>query len=100
MSEVPSTSCGTPLALALADELVRASQLLADLAFDLGSDPGTLRRHMSSLQRVDLVTQIQIAVAELLRSPVITPDLLKSVPLEDMAARLEGLGGAGRTPAV
>jgi hypothetical protein len=83
----PSKLC-SPLGHALAEELVRASQMLGELAFDLGSDPETLRRHMASLQLVDHVTQIQLAIADLLRMPVIGRDQIDNVPLADMAVRL------------
>lgn len=74
-----------PLAAALADELVMASQLLAELAYDLGSDANTLRRHMTSLQAIDRVTQAQLAIAQVLRAGA---GSLADVPLEDMAERL------------
>ena len=76
-----------PLAQALAAELVLASGMLADLAYDLGSDGDTLRRHMASLQRIDQVTQMQLAVADLLRSGADVPDVA-GVTLQDMADRL------------
>lgn len=77
-----------PLALALAEELVFASNMLNDLAFDLGSNGETLRRHMASIQRIDYVTQIQLAVAGLLRIDGPTDADLGTVTLQDMADRL------------
>ena len=77
------------LAFALAAELVQASNMLADLAYDLGSDENTLRRHMASLQRIDHVTQMQLAIADLLRTPDDMAANLGQVTLEDMAARLK-----------
>ena len=56
------------LAHALADELVELTRSLADLAYELGSDPDTLRRHMVSIQAVDRITQSQLAIADILRS--------------------------------
>ncbi len=76
-----------PLAHALANELVLASGMLADLAYDLGSDGDTLRRHMASLQRIDYVTQMQLAIADLLRS-VGDEGGIAQVTLQDMADRL------------
>ncbi len=73
------------LALALADELVLASQRLGDLAYDLASDEVTLRRHLTSLQEVDRVTQMQLAIAELLRAG---PDAINAVTLDEMRQRL------------
>lgn len=77
-----------PLAQALAAELVLASGMLADLAYDLGSDGDTLRRHMGSLQRIDHVTQMQLAIADLLRSANDTTPDIGQVTLQDMADRL------------
>jgi hypothetical protein len=79
-----------PLAAALADELVRASTMLADLAYDLGSDEVTLRRHLSSLQQIDRVTQMQLAIADLLRGHAEGEgdEALAAVTLEDMGQRL------------
>lgn len=87
----PITRAGTvppSLAHALAAELVLASGMLAELAYDLGSDGETLRRHMSSLQRIDHVTQIQLAIAELLRNAVAGDAGVDAVTLQDMADRL------------
>ena len=39
------------LDIVLAEELVNITRLLGNLAYDLGSDPDTLRRHMKSLQK-------------------------------------------------
>ncbi|MEH3047794.1 hypothetical protein [Sphingomonas adhaesiva] len=78
------------LAQALAAELVQASNMLADLAYDLGSDQDTLRRHMASLQRIDHVTQMQLAIADLLRTPDEMAENVAHVTLEDMAVRLKG----------
>lgn len=87
----PLTSAGAlprPLAHALAAELVLASGMLAELAYDLGSDGETLRRHMSSLQRIDHVTQIQLAIADLLRNADDGSASVDTVTLQDMADRL------------
>lgn len=76
------------LAHALADELVRLTTLLADLAYDLAGNPETLRHHMHSLQSVDHITQIQLAIADLLRSPASSEDALKTVTLDDLGASI------------
>lgn len=82
------------LAGALADELVLASKMLNDLAYDLGSDEVLLRRHMASLQKVDHITQIQLAVADLLRHRD-GDSHLAGITLEDMAFRLrQAMAGA------
>lgn len=70
---------------ALADELVLASRRLADLAFELASDEDTLRRHMTSMQDIDHVTQIQLSIADLLRNGVAG---LGDITLGDMASRI------------
>jgi hypothetical protein len=77
-----------PLALALAEELVFASNELNELAYDLGSNGETLRRHMASIQRIDYVTQIQLAVATLLRVDGASDTDLGVVTLQDMVDRL------------
>ncbi len=83
------------LGQALADELVLASQMLADLAYDLGSDPATLRRHLTSIQEIDRVTQMQLAIAELLRAGSDTDAGVRAITLEDMRERITlRLGGA------
>lgn len=87
---------GVPLAAALADELVRASTMLADLAYDLGSDEVTLRRHLASLQQIDRVTQMQLAIADVLRSQADGDGeaALACVTLEEMGERLRLALGA------
>lgn len=85
-----------PLAQALAAELVLASGMLADLAYDLGSDGDTLRRHMASLQRIDHITQIQLAIADLLRDGENGGDI-GQVTLQDMADRLRRFVEGGAT---
>lgn len=81
-------SVSRPLALALAEELVFASNMLNELAYDLGSNGETLRRHMASIQRIDYVTQIQLAVATLLRVEGASDADLGGVTLQDMVDRL------------
>jgi len=73
------------LQAALADELVLASRRLADLAFSLAGDKDTLRRHMTSLQEIDYVTQMQLAIADLLRNGA---SGLPDITLADMAQRI------------
>jgi hypothetical protein len=87
VGEVSTAGVPRPLAQALAAELVLASSMLADLAYDLGSDGDTLRRHMASLQRIDHITQMQLAIAELLRTGDGDGDI-GQVTLQDMADRL------------
>jgi gamma-glutamyl:cysteine ligase YbdK (ATP-grasp superfamily) len=77
-----------PLALALADALVALTASLSDLAYDLGCDAETLRRHMASLQAVDRITQEQLAIADVLRSRESMPERLAAVTLEDLADTL------------
>jgi hypothetical protein len=76
------------LADALADELVRLTTQLGDLAYDLGGDPHTLRRHMEALQAIDLVTQTQLAIADMLRSGEPVEERVAAITLADMAGRL------------
>lgn len=74
------------LAHALADELVALTSALADLAYDLAGNPDTLRHHMHSLQSVDRITQTQLAIADLLRSPAPVGDALQAVTLEELGS--------------
>lgn len=76
------------LAQALADELVELTHSLAELAYELGSDPDTLRRHMVSIQSVDRITQAQLAIADILRSDAPTANRIDGVTLETLADRL------------
>lgn len=78
----------TTLQAALAEELRIASRLLNDLAYDLASDGAVIRTHMESLQKIDLVTQMQLSVASVLESGG-AGEAQVFVGLEDMAARLQ-----------
>ncbi|MCU6454297.1 hypothetical protein LPN01_09415 [Sphingomonas sp. A2-49] len=84
------------LAHALADELVAITGWLADLAFDLAARPETLRHHMHSLQDIDRITQAQIAIADLLRSPAPTDRRLEVVTLEALSASIRSALGRYR----
>lgn len=83
--------CGVDarLAIVLADELVALTTQLSDLAYDLGSDNETLRRHMEALQAVDRITQAQLAIADILRSGAPVAERLSAVTLEELAASLK-----------
>lgn len=81
------------LAHALADELVELTRSLADLAYDLGSDPDTLRRHMVSIQSIDRITQAQLAIADILRSEASVTARIDGVTLETLADRLRARVG-------
>lgn len=85
MTHSPKREHDITLNEALADELVLASRRLADLAFELASDEDTLRRHMTSMQDIDHVTQIQLSIADLLRNGVAG---LGDITLGDMASRI------------
>ncbi len=94
-ASLPAAGVPRPLAQALAAELVLASTMLADLAYDLGSDGDTLRRHMASLQRIDHVTQMQLAIADLLRDADGIGGI-EQVTLQDMADRLRAFTAGQR----
>lgn len=87
MSGAMHPAASPALGEALADELERASRLLGDLAFELGSDEATLRRHLTGLQSIDHVTQIMLNIATVLRAAD-GQDQLAGVTLEDVAGRL------------
>lgn len=76
------------VAEAVAAELVGLTRSLSDLAFDLGNDPVTVRKHMASLQAIDLITQIHLALSDLLASPAPLSERLNAVPVEALADRL------------
>ncbi len=84
VQQSPSPALGE----AMAGELERASRMLGDLAFELGSDETTLRRHLTGLQSIDHVTQILLNLATVLRAGE-GADQLAGVTLEDLAARLQ-----------
>lgn len=87
MTAVATLAMPQPMGDALADELVRASAMLGDLAYELGSDETTLRKHLTGLQSIDHVTQILLNLASVLRGGD-GQDRLAEVTLEDMLARL------------
>ena len=65
MSAFTPIVASAPLAEAMGEELLLASRMLADLAYELGSDATTLRKHMTGLQKIDHITQIQLAIVDL-----------------------------------
>ena len=77
-----------PLALVIADALTALTAEIGDLAYDLGSDEAVLTRHMTSLQAFDRITQVQLALAEILRSSDPVEQRLSAVTLESLAASL------------
>lgn len=84
----------------LADELVRLTGTLSELAYDLGSNPDTLRSHMASLQDIDRLTQAHLAIADLLRSDDTLERRVAGITLESLAATLSrrlGIGDWGRS---
>lgn len=83
----PAVIDGT-LAAVLAEELVALTGQLSDLAYDLGSNPETLRSHMNSIQLVDSITQAQIAIADILRSDAPVEQRIAAVTLEALGQRI------------
>ena len=77
-----------PLAVALADELVALTVQLSDLAYDLGQYPDTLRRHMTSIQAIDRITQAQLAIADVLRSDEAIDDRLAQITLAGLSTSI------------
>ena len=88
MSAFTPIVASAPLAEAMGEELLLASRMLADLAYELGSDATTLRKHMTGLQKIDHITQIQLAIVDLLRNRGADGDPLAGVTLAEMADRL------------
>jgi len=91
-----ATGVDPALACALADELVALTASLAELAYDLGSNDEILRQHIESLQAVDRITQVQLAIADILRSGSSPSERLADVTLESLASSLEGSYAAYR----
>lgn len=79
---------GPALADALADELVALTAVLAAFAAELGADIEVVRRHMGALQAVDHISQVQLALADILRAHGSDRDRVAAVPLEALASRL------------
>ncbi|WBO20721.1 hypothetical protein [Sphingomonas abietis] len=75
-------------ASAIADELVGLTTALSELAYDLGSHGETVRRHMGALQSIDLITQIHLSLADLLRSSGPFEQRLEGVVVEALGQRL------------
>lgn len=89
-----STTLPPSLARAVADELIRLNGSLDRLMIALAGDPDVLRRHMTDLQAIDGICQVQRALADLLLSEEPVGASIDAVPLEAMAARLRA-GVAG-----
>lgn len=79
---------GPMLANAMADELVALADALSTLACDLGSNVEIVRRHMTALQAVDQISQVQLAMADILRGHGSDRDRVSEVRLEALADRL------------
>ncbi len=77
-----------PLAVALADELVALTVQLSELAYDLGQCPDTLRRHMTSIQAIDRITQAQLAIADVLRSDETIVERLAHITLAGLSTSI------------
>lgn len=93
MSAAPTMVVEPAIVNALAEELVLASKMLGALAFDLGEDEGVLRRHMTSLQTIDYVTQVQLVIAKLLPRLDRGADLVSEIALDSLQTRLAGAIG-------
>jgi len=74
---------------AIAGELSDLADRLCKLACVLASDPGLVQHHMDDLQSIDLMTQWQRALADLLRQPGTPEARIARVPVEALAQRLE-----------
>jgi hypothetical protein len=74
---------------AVADEMSALADRLCKLACVLASDPALVTQHMDELQSIDLMTQIQRALADLLRQDDAPADRIARIPVEALAMRLE-----------
>ena len=73
----------------IADEMSDLADRFCKLACVLASDPALVTHHMDDLQSIDLMTQWQRALANLLRQPGTPEARIAGVPVEELAARLE-----------
>jgi len=74
---------------AIAGEMSDVADRLCKLACVLASDPALVAHHMDDLQSIDLITQLQRALADLLRQPGSPAARIARVPVEALAMRLE-----------
>lgn len=81
-------STDDPFLLTIADEMSDLADRLCRLACVLASDAALIEQHFDALQSIDLMTQIQRALAELLRRPGAPETRLAELPVEALAARL------------
>jgi len=73
---------------AIADEMSDLADRLCKLACGLARDTELAMRHMDDLQSIDLMTQLQRALADLLRQDDLPADRVARVPVEALAMRL------------
>lgn len=73
---------------AIAEEMSALADRLCKLACVLASDPALAMRHMDELQSIDLMTQTQRALADVLRQDDAPLDRIARIPVEALAARL------------
>ena len=73
----------------IADEMSDLADRFCKLACVLASDPALVTHHMDDLQSIDLMTQWQRALADLLRQPGTPEARIARVPVEALAQRLE-----------
>jgi hypothetical protein len=84
MSESPID----PLVPAIADEMADLADRLCRLACILASDSAVLATHFDELQSIDLMVQLQRALADLLRKPGPAMTRIAGIPVEALAMRL------------
>jgi hypothetical protein len=75
---------------AIADEMSDLADRLCKLACGLARDTELAMRHMDDLQSIDLMTQIQRALADLLREEDLPAERIGRIPVEALAMRLMG----------
>jgi len=78
-----------PFVQAVADEMSDLADRLCRLACILAGDPVVVQTHFDELQSIDLMTQIQRALVELLRQPGTPEARFSKVPVEALAARMK-----------
>lgn len=83
-----SGSPNDPLIPAIADEMADLADRLCRLACILANDPAVLTTHFDELQSIDLMVQLQRALADILRKPGSVSTRIAGVPVEALAMRL------------
>jgi hypothetical protein len=95
MTIVPSQ----PLNDAIAREMMGLADRLCSLACNLATDMDVVDRHLDALQSIDLMTQIQRSLADVLRGSDGVEERFGRIPVEELATCLSDAGEKVSEPA-